>query len=602
MSQGTDIDSYLSLDTLPGVGTYVWLAAEDRLLWSPQMVKLYGLTQTPAGEPGFLAFVHPEDRVRVEAETAAMLGSGSQYVHEFRIVRADGAVRRIHDRGVIQRNGSGAAVHIAGINIDVTDTAFAMGRGDPLSGSQARLPQTAARLVDDIRRTGEPLLQRLVEQAPAAFAMVDADMRYLFVSRRFRADFGLADRPVIGHCHYDLPPETTPALRQAHARALAGETISIEEEFHPASGGTPDWIRWTMSPWRTEAGSIGGAILISEVVTERVMARQALAESQARLADALRAGGLGIHDFDPRSGRIIWDTASRALWGIPEGEEVTYDTFVAGVHPDDLAAVDRAVSEALDPSGPGRYEATYRVRNRQTGAVRWVRADGVVTFERGAAARLVGTVSDVTERKVLEEHVQLLLAEVSHRSKNLLNVVQAIARQTASGDPATFMRRFDQRLASLAASQDLLLANDGRGVAMDAVIRAQLEHFQDSIGTRIRIEGPPVTVTAAASQTLGMALHELATNAAKYGSLSTHAGEVRIGWSLAETDSRRLTVEWCERGGPPVRPPSRKGFGSAITGRLTEAGLKGEVSLDYAPEGLVWRVLCGPDCVVDLQG
>ena len=542
---------------------------------------LFGVDRAPS-IADFLELIHPDDRGRVKAYTTATIAGSSHFQQIFRIVRPDGTVRMVLDRGQIERDARGSVTRIDGINIDITDVG---------------LPQPALAQPAQPPRPTEAWLRQIVDQAPATFALLDTEMRYLFASSGYCADFGKRARDLVGQCHFDVLPDNSAALRSLHPRVLAGEMVAAEEQRHHPDG-RPDWVRWTMSPWRMPDGSIGGAILIMEQVTTRVLARRKLAESEARLADALRAGGLGVHDYDPRSGRIIWDATTRAIWGIPDDEEVTLATFEAGLHPDDVAQTRQGVAEALDPAGNGRYEAVYRVRHRDTGAIRWVRADGAVSFEQGVATRLVGTTADVTARKVMEEQIQVLIGEVNHRTRNLLSVVQAIARNTGQGDPDTFLERFDKRIAALAANQELLISTGWRGVDLAALLRSQLAHFHELLDTRIRISGPDVQLTAAAAQTLGMAFHELATNAAKYGALSNPTGTVTIQWQLTGPEDHGLAVEWRERGGPPVRPPSRTGFGSTVIGRAAESGLQGKVTMDYAPEGFVWRVACGPQTVV----
>jgi hypothetical protein len=240
-----------------------------------------------------------------------------------------------------------------------------------------------------------------------------------------------------------------------------------------------------------------------------------LRESDKRRAAALRAGKLGVYDYRPPSGRLKWDRDACRLWGVPEGEEVSYGTFLAGVHPNDLNAVTSAVEGARDPAGAGRLECECRVCGRTNGMVRWISADGDVTFEGGQPVRLAGTMEDVTERKCAQERIHLLMCEVNHRSKNMLSIVQAIARQTIASSPEDFLGRFGDRVEALAAGQDLLVKSAWKGVALAGLVRSQLAPFADLIGLRIEVEGPPVLIAASATQTLGMALHELATNAGR---------------------------------------------------------------------------------------
>ena len=196
---------------------------------------------------------------------------------------------------------------------------------------------------------------------------------------------------------------------------------------------------------------------------------------------------------------------------------------------------------------------------------------------------------DETERKAHEEQVHLLMREVSHRAKNMLSLVQAIARQTAAREPEDFIECFTERIQALAANQDLLVRNEWRGVDVEDLVRAQLAHFADLVASRIAVHGPKLRLKAASAQALGLALHELATNAGKYGALSVDAGRVDVDWRL-EGDTFKMS--WTECNGPPVSPPERRGFGSTVIVSMAKLSVGGEVYLDYAPSGVTWRLMC----------
>jgi two-component sensor histidine kinase len=181
------------------------------------------------------------------------------------------------------------------------------------------------------------------------------------------------------------------------------------------------------------------------------------------------------------------------------------------------------------------------------------------------------------------------MREVNHRAKNMLSLVQAIARQTAAREPEDFIDRFTERLQALAANQDLLVRNEWRGVDAEDLVHAQLAHFADLAGSRITVDGPKLRLDAAAAQAVGLALHELATNAGKYGALSTDRGRVDICWG---TDGDTLTMSWTERGGPRVTTPKRRGFGTTVIKLMVEHSTNGKVALGYAPSGLTWRLTC----------
>ncbi|KPF77959.1 histidine kinase, partial [alpha proteobacterium AAP81b] len=230
-------------------------------------------------------------------------------------------------------------------------------------------------------------------------------------------------------------------------------------------------------------------------------------------------------------------------------------------HPDH---VDRVVTSVRRSHASGEpWEDTFPLR-RHDGEYRWFLSRAQpVRDANGDVTSWFGTNTDVTDQLAREAQVRLLMREVNHRSKNMLAVVHAVARQTLAISPEDFVARFDQRILALAAAHDLLVDSDWRGVDLGALIRSQLAHFGDMIGARIVLSGPPVRLTSAAGQMIGMAMHELATNAGKYGALRDTQGRVGIGWQ-ASADG--LAIEWIERDGPPVEAPARAGFGSRVIG------------------------------------
>jgi len=179
--------------------------------------------------------------------------------------------------------------------------------------------------------------------------------------------------------------------------------------------------------------------------------------------------------------------------------------------------------------------------------------------------------------------------------------VQAIASQTAAGDPAEFVHHFSERIRALAASQDLLVKSQWQGISIEELVKSQLAHFRDILGGRIELKGPPVRIAAPAAQSIGMALHELATNAGKYGALSTSEGRIAIGWSLNNGPSSKLrfNLRWTESGGPAVSVPRRRGFGSIVVETMPRMELDAEAELQYAPEGLRWHLDCPAETVLE---
>ncbi|MCS0503096.1 sensor histidine kinase [Ancylobacter mangrovi] len=207
----------------------------------------------------------------------------------------------------------------------------------------------------------------------------------------------------------------------------------------------------------------------------------------------------------------------------------------------------------------------------------------------GNTVGLTGAVVNVTERKENERHLRLLMRELTHRSKNLLAVIQAMARQTArhAGSIDAFVEVFSARLQALARSHDLLVQESWHGASLADMVRSQLGHQIDRENSQVEVSGPDIFLKPEAAQNIGLALHELSTNAAKYGALSVPSGKVNITWGRCPPEAGGgFELSWRESGGPPVSPPRERGFGSLVIERNLARALDGEVTLDFAPTGL----------------
>lgn len=286
-----------------------------------------------------------------------------------------------------------------------------------------------------------------------------------------------------------------------------------------------------------------------------------------------------------------WNPGATAMFGYGEDEAIGHSLDELIVPPD--ATEDR----------PDRYLAIIAERRTvRVEAIRRHRDGRLVPVEINAAPILdqkqdIVAVSimyrDISERKRADEKVRMLMGEVEHRSKNILATVQAIANLTTATTPAEFRAKFGQRLQALSASHSLLISGQWQGVNIKDLVNAQFAHLTGPDGSRLTIDGPSCTLSPGAAQSLGMALHELATNASKYGALSNERGTIRLQWAIVETAAGPLfTIQWSERDGPTVQPPKRKGFGSSLIGRMIEAELRGKVTLDFDPKGLDWRLEC----------
>ena len=321
------------------------------------------------------------------------------------------------------------------------------------------------------------------------------------------------------------------------------------------------------------------------------VSKDQLQSSKDRLQLALNAALLGWWQYDPLRRVIQGDTRLKEIFDFA-ADKTPLEEFAKRVHPDDLERVWADREAALNPADPKPYAHEYRIRRRD-GEVRWVDSHGLAYFEGAGRERravsFIGTVADITQRKEREERERLLMREVSHRAKNMLSVVDAIAHQTATRNPEDFMECFSERIQALAASQDLLIRSEWHGVEVEDLVCAQLAPFADLIGSRIGVHGPRGRLKAAGAQAIGLALHELATNAGKYGALSTETGRVDICWAI---DGDTFSISWVERDGPPVSAPQRRGFGTIVMEVMVERSVNGTVDLVYAPAGVTWRLTC----------
>jgi PAS domain S-box-containing protein len=403
-----------------------------------------------------------------------------------------------------------------------------------------------------------------------------------------------------GRVHRD---DLSRARTQYEAGLSGAGAGKIKAEFRfVRPGGEIRWMTWAGCVHFREGTSgripfrIDGACVD---ITARKQVEEALRESEERFRGVYEHAITGIVIRDKKGRFFSCNPAFNTMLGYSE-KELRELAFPADVHPDDraeyLALWHRLAAEEIP-----FFEIVSRCICND-GKVIWVHK--CVSLLRGAAGRatnILVLVTDITDSKGQEDQIRLLMREVNHRSKNMLTLVQAIARQTVAADPRDFVERFGKRVEALAANQDLLVKNAWKGIELQELVRSQLAYFDDLIGRRIKLEGPPLFISASAGQAIGMALHELATNAGKYGALSNDAGYVEIDWRIdcAEAGLETFAMSWREAGGPPVTAPERLGFGSAIIGSVAESSLDAKVGLAFPPSGLCWSLQCPASEVVE---
>jgi PAS domain S-box-containing protein len=329
---------------------------------------------------------------------------------------------------------------------------------------------------------------------------------------------------------------------------------------------------------------------LTQSETDRDRSGRALRESEQRLRGIFEHAGTGIAIKDLKGRFLSCNPAYASMLGYSEAElrELVCENLM---HSDDCSANIVQQEKLLAGEIPS-FETVTRYVSKDGKTLWGHRHVSLLKDATGTATNVIVLVTNVSGQKRHEEHIRLLLREVNHRSKNLLALVQAVARQTLATKPDDFMGRFVERIQALAASQDLLVKNAWKGVDLGELARAQLAHFKDLIGTHIELKGPPLLISASAAQTIGMALHELATNAGKYGALTNSAGKVTIEWALegSQAGDAKFGMSWREQGGPPVAEPLRRGFGSTVIGTLAEQSLDASIDTRFHATGLCWQL------------
>jgi PAS domain S-box-containing protein len=425
----------------------------------------------------------------------------------------------------------------------------------------------------------------ILESVSDAFFAVDHEWRIVYANRRALQFWGTTAEAVLGRVLWDCFPQLIGQLPEISFRRAAAEGTTVEfETISPISG---SWVSTKAYP-----SPGGGLAVYFRDIAARKREEAERRESEDRLRLAVEATGLGIWDMDPGTGRRTWSAEFKRIWGLPADVD---SAFPLGdlIHPDDRPMVEARFEQAFDPSDGGVYQAEFRMRRANDGAERWMLDSGRVLFDAARRpVRAVGTLLDITDRKEAEAQHRMLLAELDHRVKNTLATVQSVAMQTlrTATSPQSFTESFAARLLALSVAHDLLRRGGWRQTSLVDLVADMLAPFDGE--DRIRVTGPAVAVGPYSAFALGMAFHELATNAAKYGALSVATGRVEVAWRLQpDAEGELVTMTWRERGGPPAVPPRRKGFGT----RLIQSGLahqlRAAVEMRFGPAGFECDIL-----------
>lgn len=495
--------------------------------------------------------------------------------------------------------GIRGAFHSVGVGAGVTETLIRGGRMRAAINVHAREPrrwtEAELSLITDVaertwsaleraraegaQRAAERQVARVLDTMGDAFILLDPQFRVVRINAQA---LGMEKRPAsefIGKHYWEAWPENRDEELYAALQRGFAEGRPVERVVgHVWPDGRRNWLEMRAYPSGEDL-----AVFYRDV-TARKEDELTLAHERERLALALEAGDLGMWEFDLLTGQLEWDRLTRAHFGLGPDAPVTYERYMEAIHPEDRARAQAAFREAAEDPSQSRYASRNRVVwpdgtvRRLLGQARFLRD------EQGRAVRVIGTTQDVTDESLAEERRKLLIDELNHRVKNNLANVQSLALQTSGGDSVDqFRAAFLSRLRALSRAHDLLTRNVWEAADLRDVVALTVEPY----GERVEAEGPSLALTPNAALSLNLALHELATNAAKYGALSTSDGRVEVRWSTAEG---RLLLAWTERGGPPVAPPERRGFGSRLLERGVAAELGGAVTLAFQPDGLRCRI------------
>jgi len=433
-----------------------------------------------------------------------------------------------------------------------------------------------------------------VAEAPIGIAIFDREMRYLAVSRRFAADNGRPEEAFVGRSHYELFPNIPDHWRQIHRQVIEqGEEFSHQGEPFPGEDeDAPQWIRWVMKPWRVDGSAIGGAVLFVEVINRQLEEHIRLHSAEQRYRSIFDLAAVGIARVAPDGGFLEINNRFAEITGY-SAAELLAGGFQQITHPDDLAEDLAHVEELL--SGQAQTFAMEKRYVGKDGAPVWVNLTvALVRDLAGQPDYFISVIEDITERKQAQDRERLLSREIDHRAKNLLMVMQSIVHLSGGHGIDDFKESVAGRIQALARAHSLLAASRWNAVALRSLVGEELEPYAIN-ADGVASSGPDVNLKPAAAQSLGLVIHELATNAAKYGALSSPGGRIEVHW---RRNGGRLHLDWRESGGPPVTPPSSSGFGSALIRITIERQLNGELEFDWAHDGLSCQIAVDEDLTI----
>jgi PAS domain S-box-containing protein len=325
---------------------------------------------------------------------------------------------------------------------------------------------------------------------------------------------------------------------------------------------------------------------VAERTAELEASNTRLRESEQHRSLALAAGQMGSWDWEIASGRCTWDAIQYRIFGVePESFELTFDNIRPLIHPEDLSRIQKLIEER------GETDRTFQLEARivqPSGQTRWCLCAAAMTSDAaGRISRVSGVTIDITDLKEAEARRALLVKEVDHRARNALAIVQSIVRLTKAQSIGAYASTIEGRIKALAAAHALLSESRWEGADLTRLIDEELAPYSNADSGRILLSGAPVFLKPESAQIVALVLHELATNAAKYGALSQASGKVNLAWQWRDGE---FSMQWEESGGPPVRAPTTKGFGTRVILASVMQQLGGTATFEWLPGGLKFRM------------
>jgi PAS domain S-box-containing protein len=444
-----------------------------------------------------------------------------------------------------------------------------------------------ARAEASLRET-DARFRLIAESLPALVWILDPRTELVYTNERWVTYSGLSPEQALGHSWMAaIHPDDMARMNEELVPIVTHHMPYTTEARYRSHEGIYRWHLIQGAPIHTPSGEFKGWVGTSVDIHDLKETEDALRKSDEQLRLALQAAKMGNWSWDSATNLIRQSDQAAEIIGAPPGSPITPEELHKRVHPADLPRMIEARNIAMETGLP--YNVKYRMRRFNDDSMIWVASLGQSTTADDGTIVSTGILQDITESKQAEERQQLLIRELHHRVKNTLATVQAIVGSTArtASSIDEFYQGFVGRIVSLARTHNLLTEDLWQKAALEDLIQTELGPYEDEARNRVVIDGPHVELPSEAAVPIGMAIHELTTNAAKHGALSTFGGQVEVRWHVEPGEEQPvLHFSWVEHGGPKVSAPTRQGFGSRLLQRVLATQLQADVSMSFPEEGL----------------